>query len=412
MLVALGTGLLVAGSAWAEGPQVAPPALPSQVLAPAPSPSPAPPAAECWGIRDTGFGGGPDGQLWVSAEFLLGWFSGDRLPPLVTTSPAGTAKINAGVMNGPNTTVLFGGDEVNEDMRTGFRVGAGYWFNPERTLGIEVGFWFLESQVKAFTAASNGTTILARPFFDVSNGLQDSDLIAFPGSSAGSVAVRASSGNLLMTTVDLAENVVDTGWFRLDSLLGYRFYTYGEGVSIQQRITNIPNAPGTVFASQDDFGTNNTFHGGDFGLRMNFTWEDFSLGLLSKLAVGRVERDVKIVGGSLTTAPGSDPVAREGGVLALKSNIGQTHNDDWSLLPELGATLGWQATPNVRVTVGYSVLWLERVARAADQIDLTVNPSFFPTATGTPSGAARPTVLDVRNDVWFQTLNFGVELTY
>ena len=77
------------------------------------------------------------------------------------------------------------------------------------------------------------------PFFDISNGLNDTDLIAFPGSSAGSVAARASSGNLLMTTVDLTENVLDTGWFRLDSLLGYRFYTYGEGVSISQRITVI-----------------------------------------------------------------------------------------------------------------------------------------------------------------------------
>jgi hypothetical protein len=361
---------------------------------------------------DTCLGGGVDGQLWVSAEYVLGFFSGDRLPPLVTTSPAGTARLSAGVVGEPHTTILFGGETVNEDTRMGFRVGLGYWFNPERTLGIEAGFLLLESEARTFAAASNGTTILARPFFDISNGLRDSDLIAFPGSSAGSVAARASSGNLLMTTVDLTENVLDTGWFRLDSLLGYRFYTYGEGVSVHQRITNIPNAPGTVFASEDDFGTNNTFHGGDFGLRMKFAWEDFSLGLLSKLAVGRVERDVKIVGGSLTTAPGAAPVAREGGVLALKSNIGETHNDDWSLVPELGATLGWRVTPNVCVTVGYSVLWLDRIARAADQIDLSVNPSFFPTATGTPSGVSRPTVLGIRNDVWFQTINVGVEFTY
>ena len=57
----------------------------------------------------------------------------------MTTSPAGTAQLNAGVLGGPTTT-LFGGDVVNDDIRSGFRVGAGYWFNAERTIGIEAGF--------------------------------------------------------------------------------------------------------------------------------------------------------------------------------------------------------------------------------------------------------------------------------
>ena len=406
ILVALGAVLLVAGSTRAEGPNVIPPPLPSQVLTPAPAaPAPAWDAGPAWGA-------GPDGQFWASAEYVLGWFSGDRLPPLVTTSPAGTARLNAGVLGGPTTT-LFGGDVVNDDIRSGFRFGAGYWFNAERTIGIEAGFLLLESQTTGFSASSaNGAPILARPFFDVTNSRQDSNLIAFPGSSGGSVAARSSSGNLLMANVDLTENVVDTSWFRLDSLLGFRYYDYGEGLRIRQNHTNIPNSPGNVLASEDDFGTENAFYGGDFGFRTRFVWEDFTLGLLTKLAVGSVNRDVKIVGGQLSTAPGLAPVSREGGLLALSSNIGDYHSHDWALVPELGATLGWQATPNVRLTLGYSVLWLDRIARAADQIDLNVNPTFLPTATGTPSGVSRPTFLLTRNDVWIQSIDFGVEFTY
>jgi hypothetical protein len=407
MLVALGTALLVAGSAWAEGPQGAPPPLPTQPLTPLPA---AP--EHSGGMLDTGWGGGgTDTRAWVSAEYLIGWFSGDRLPPLVTTSPAGTARINAGVLGGPTAT-LFGGEVVNDDIRMGGRIGAGYWFTPERTFGIEAGFLYLESQTTGFSATSDGSRILARPFFDISNGVKDSDLIAFPGSSGGSVAARSSSGNLIMANVDLTENVFDSGWFRLDSLLGYRFYSYGEGLRIRQNITNIPNAPGTVFTSEDDFGTQNTFNGGDFGLRTQFTWEDFSLGLLTKLAVGGVNREVNIVGGSVTTTAGSAPLSRSGGLLALSSNMGSFNSHDWALVPELGATLAWQAAPNLRVTCGYSVLWLDRIARAADQVDLSVNPSLFPTASGTASGPARPALLSIRNDVWFQTLNFGVEFTY
>jgi hypothetical protein len=414
MLVALGTALLVAGSALAEGPQTTPPSLPSQVLAPPPAAhaAPAAPAYEDEpSFLETTWGGGPDGQLWVSAEYLVGWFSGDRLPPLATTSPAGTARINAGVIGGP-TTVLFGGNVVNDDTRSGFRLAAGYWFNTERTLGIETSFLMLESQATGFAASSNGNPILARPFFDVTTGLNDSALVAFPGSSSGSLAARASSGNLLQATVDLTENVIDCKWFRLDSLLGYRYYNYGEGVHIRQSLTNIPNSPGTVFASEDDFSAENVFNGGDFGLRARFAWDTVSLDLLSKLAVGGVNRDVKIVGNSVTTAPGQATVSREGGLLALSSNIGDYHNHDWALVPELGATLAWQATPNVRLTLGYSVLWLDRIARAGDQIDLDVNPTLFPSATGTPVQPRFPLFRDVRNDVSFQTVNFGLEFTY
>jgi Putative beta barrel porin-7 (BBP7) len=405
MLVALGTALLVAGSTWAEAPPAAPPASSPQILIPAP-------AAPGQGFGPSaGTESGPDGQFWVTAEYVFGWFSGDRMPPLVTTSPSGTARASAGVLGGPTTT-LFGGDQVNDDFRSGGRITAGYWFTPERICGIEAGFLMMESQSSGFAAASDGSTILARPFLDVTNNQAASALVAFPGSSSGSVAARASSGSLYMANLDLTENIVDLGWFRLDSLFGYRFYRYDEGVRVRQSITNIPSAPGTVFSSQDDFSTFNEFHGGDFGLRAQFVWDDFTLGLLTKCAVGSVNRDVKIIGVQQTTAPGFDPVIREGGLLALSSNIGDHHGHDWTLLPELGVTLGWQASSNVRLTFGYSVLWFEQIARAGDQIDLNVNPSLFPSATGTATGASRPAFLLTRSDLWLQTINVGVEFTY
>jgi hypothetical protein len=411
VLVALSLLVLV-GPSFAEPAESAPPPPPTQAPA-------APPIIEKSTVLQQACDGaycgasGTGEQFWATAEYLFTWFSGDRLPPLVTTSPGGTPQATAGIPGLPTTTTLFGGDVVNTDLRSGMRLGVGYWFQPERTCGIEAGMMLVESQSAIFQGNSTGTPILARPFFDASTNNLATVLIAFPGVSSGAISARASSGNFYEAHVDLTENVFDIGWARLDSLLGYRFFRYDEGVRIRQNITNSPQfVAGTQFLGSDDFATENTFHGGDFGLRTTFQRDDYSLTLLTKLAVGRVSRGIEISGGQLIEVPGVAPVTHIGNLLALPSNIGHFHTDDWTLLPELGVTFGWKATHNVWVTFGYSVLWLDRIARVGDQIDFTVNSTMLPQSTVTPTGPTRPTFTFFRNDVWLQSLSLGVEVTF
>src|SRR5262245_27258846 len=64
---------------------------------------------------------GSPGCLWAEAEYLLWWMKGAALPPLVTASPAGTPSTQAGVLGAPGTTVLFGGNSVNDEVRSGMR---------------------------------------------------------------------------------------------------------------------------------------------------------------------------------------------------------------------------------------------------------------------------------------------------
>ncbi len=409
MLLAVGAALAVVGSSRAQAPKVLTP-LPAQAP-PVVADEPASALDFPWrGAEDPR----PDGQVWATAEYLMAWFSGDRLPSLVTTSPAGTPQATAGISGLPTTTTLFGNGTLNEDLRSGFRVAAGYWLTDDHRLGIEAGFTMLESQASLFSAASNGSPILARPYFDTTTNTRQAVLIAYPGSSSGSIDVRDRSGDFYMANVDLAERFVDCGWVRIDALLGYRYYRYDDGLHVAQTIspTAVNFAAGTQLASTDEFTAESTFHGGDFGLRTQFWWQNFSLDLLTKLAVGGVNRRVEISGNTVTTVPGAGPAVQEGGVFALSSNIGTFHSRDWALVPELGATLGWQATDNVRVTAGYSVLGLERIARAADQIDLGLNPNLFPPAVQPLTGPNRPTVNLIRNDTWIQTLSFGVEILY
>src|SRR5262249_29481963 len=149
-------------------------------------------------------------------------------------------------------------------------------------------------------------------------------LIAFPGSSSGSVAARMRSGDFDEFHIDLTENVFDAGWVRFDSLLGYRVYRYDEGLRIRQTINPVGTGiiAGTQIALGDDFSTQNEFHGGDFGFRTHFARDDFSLDILTKLGVGSVNRTVQIFGGQVITTPGAAPQPEVGGLLALGSNIG------------------------------------------------------------------------------------------
>ena len=356
---------------------------------------------------------GRDPQMWVSADYLFTFLRGVNSPPLVTTSIPGTARASAGILGAPGTSTLFGGF-VNEDFRSGVRLGAGYWFNPEQTLGVEAGFTLIASQSDTLSANANDGSILARPIIDARDGTSQALVVAFPGTSTGSIDVRANSGNFYEAHVGLAEKALDTGSYRLYSLLGYRYYRYDERVGIQQTInpTAAPFVAGTQIVTNDNFHTRNEFHGLDLGFRSQASWNTLTLDVLTKLAVGRVNRTINIGGDQTITVPGVAPVTQTAGVLALATNSGVVDTGDWKVMPELGVTLNWQLRANVSLRLGYSFIFLNGVSRAADQIDTTINPNFLPGANPALGGLLRPVAQNIRADMWIQSCNVGLLWAY
>ena len=350
---------------------------------------------------------------WFTADYLVGWFEGTGVPPLVTTAAPGTPQNIAGILSAPSTSILFGNDSVNNDARSGVRLQAGYWIDEARTLGVEIGFMMLESQSTLFSAVSDGSTILARPFANPVNNTQQAVLVAFPGQSAGTIDARAGSGNFYEAHFDLAEKIWDEERFRITTLVGYRYYRMDDSLDIRQTIFPAgPNfVPGTSVLTVDGFSAHNEFHALDMGGRFQFFWDNLGVDFLAKLAVGRLHRDVSVGGTQFTTVPGLAPVTLKGGFLALSSNSGDFHNDDWTLMPELGLNLNWRVNDNVRLRFGYSVLFLTDIARAASHVDLRVNPTLLPPQQ-TLVGPNLPGFTFQREDVWLQTVNFGVEFTF
>jgi hypothetical protein len=344
--------------------------------------------------------------FWFTGEYLFAWIPGDHIRPLITTGSANSP----GVIGAPGTRTLFGDQPVNGGLRSGLRFQTGFWFNDERTVGIEAGTMILESQATGATFSSPGNAVLARPFFNTSTDRLDSVVIAFPGVASGAVAAQVRSGNFYEGHIDFAQNMMDNGRLRLDALVGYRTFRFDESLGIQD-VTS--NASGR-FVSSDSFATRNQFNGGDFGVRARLVRGNFSADFLTKLAVGILNRYANISGQTTGTMPGQAPQIKSGGFLALASNSGSFSPNYATLFPEFGLNLAWQVLPQLKLRAGYSIFLLDRISRAADLVRLEVNPGQVP-FSGVPLQPPNEPQFHGRGslaDLWFQTISLGAEFTF
>ena len=172
---------------------------------------------------------------------------------------------------------------------------------------------------------------------------------------------------------------------------------------------------GTQIDSQDSFTASNTFNGLEIGFDAQWQIQRWSLGLLAKVAAGQMNTAVGINGSTQISVPGAAPINDAGGLLALSTNSGTHRHYDWTASPEFGVNLGWNMTDNIRLTLGYSLLFYWDVAQAADQIDPTINPNLLNpkvVASPTPGSAMQPTFFLHQSNLLLQSINLGMELRF
>jgi hypothetical protein len=360
--------------------------------------------------------GNPSGRIWAEADYLLWWMKGASLPPLLTTSPPGTPRAEAGVLGAPGTVVLFGGSGVNDELRSGGRLTLGCWLDDCQRFGIEGDYFLLESKATEFSASSGGNPILARPFFDVVANRPSSELIAFPGLAHGNFFATASSTGLVGADALLTANLCCGCDYRLDAVGGYRFLRLADRLDIGEDLVSTgtanPSIPaGTSIAVSDRFDTVNEFHGFDIGLRGEVRRGPWVLQGRAQMAVGNNHEVLDINGATTVTEPGMASVTRPGGLLALESNIGHFSRDRTVVIPELGVKVGYELRPGLRLYAGYSLLYWGEVARAGSQVDLNVNPRLLPPVMA-PVGPLRPAARFEDSAFWAQGIDLGLELRF
>ncbi|MGA2254893.1 MAG: BBP7 family outer membrane beta-barrel protein [Thermoguttaceae bacterium] len=351
-------------------------------------------------------------RFWVRSEFLAWWTKGFATPSLLTTGP-GTNSSQAGVLDAPGTSVLLGGKDFQGGFHPGVRLALGAWLNASQTMGIEGSYFQLSRQTEFFNTSGVSVPVLARPFFNSETGQQDSQIVNFPGQQSGTFS-STSSTELQVAEVLVRKNLNQQPGFAFDMMAGYRYQQLEDHLAVGDTLTFSGTQSGfpagTIVQQSDRFDTRNAFQGGEVGMSTTFRRQWWSIDALLKIAVGQTHSRVTIDGATTTTIPGQAATSLPGGFLALPSNMGVHDSDQFSVMPELGVTLGFDLSSQLRATIGYDLLYWNAVARPGDQIDLNIDPRQFPPPAIT--NATRPEFILHTSDYWAQGLNLGLDLRF
>jgi hypothetical protein len=386
-------------------------------------------------------------------DYLLWWVKGDRTPPLATAGNPIANPTSASIIGAPTTRVLFGGNSLGNDARSGIRINGGYWLNDNHSIGVDVsGFW-LSQETRNFTASSAGNPQLGRPIVDLSpvtvnifgqvvpnplfgqNNVQQVAIspMAIPGVTAqqgglaGSVSVHRKS-NLWGAEANLRRNLL-CGDFTVDAFVGFRTLGLDESLSISEALVATGNQfifppgqtpvlvtpAGTAIAVNDRFSVSNRFYGGQVGVDGEYHYGRWSLGAKLKVGLGNTQEIVDISGSTRVVLPPplNTVTNTAGGLLAQPgTNIGHYSKDIFSVVPEAGVTVGYQITPHLRGLLGYNFLYWSNVVRPGDQIDLRVNRTFAGSSPVPPTGMPNPVFPFRTSDLWVQGLTVGLEFTW
>ncbi|MEC7500304.1 MAG: BBP7 family outer membrane beta-barrel protein [Planctomycetota bacterium] len=378
---------------------------------------------------------GPPEAWWVDAEYLYWWIKGMKnTPPLVTTSN----DVDLGRIGETSTRVLFPTAALFQSPGSGGRIRFGHWWNAEHTQGIAADLWGLNGPSERFSISSAGIPLIARPFFDSSSGSQNSEVVAIsgtPSARSGGVSIDADSalysggvvwrwqlGFLRPGRARPCRNApasfqfLPRGDIRLDFTCGYRYARLQERLSIFE---NVILGSGDRFDVEDHFRTTNDFNGAEIGLLYTHHHCRWSFEFRPRIAFGGVRQRTQINGNTLSTPSGGTPLNESGGLLALAgTNIGTFTRDEFSILPQVDARLGYRIMDRLTMTLGYSFLYWMRVARPGEQIDFRVNPNYFPSSSPfdppptPPLGPRDPRPLFADAAFWAQGLNLGLEYRF
>lgn len=343
-------------------------------------------------------------DMWAEVEFLMWWGKGSYVPALVTTAnPANVPADDAGQLDQLTTEILFGDENLGDEIQAGARLDFGIWLDPCHNVGLGVRTFGLEGDSASFFEQSLGDPVLARPFFNALLLTEDAQLIAYTGVAEGSIGVNYNS-SFVATDVYARIMMERCPTNRVDLIGGYSYFRLADNLAIRSFVTGrtILN-DGTTFDISESFGSSNVFHGGMLGFTGTRARGRWSIDWLTKLSLGSNNQRVRIAGRTITTPLAGLPVTTQGGLLAQPSNIGEYENSQTVIVPELSANLNYHMSSNWSVGIGYNLLWMSSAVTAGEQIDRTVDQSQL---------IQRPEFNFNTTDYWLMGINMSLRAEY
>lgn len=423
-------------------------------------------------------------RVFGGGEYLLWHLQRAPLPPLVAQeagnlllSSTTTTQTNGTVTNTVqqlfNVPVVFGvtpgiaqGTDVNLGYQKGARVFAGFWCDPEDTIGFEVRGFILEHREFMF----NNTTANLNTG-SVDTGFSNQLIIqTIPTATAGTQITTTStttqntpiilntSGSVLLigkadesfwgVEANLRALCARFGSARLEVVTGYRTFDLAESMvtNTTLNLTNtvqppLPPLPGpstvvngvpqpattvtvlqppppALFGSMvlhDRISTRNIFYGAQLGLSGDVWCGRLNFKGTAKFGVGDMHQVITIENNN-TVISGFGSAAgtvNGGGLLTGAADPGRHTHEKVCWFTDVNAQLGYLVCPWLRAYAGYDFLNLTQVARPGNQVvftPTTVNVNI----AGVPTNATvnSPGFTFFSNQMWVQGLSFGVELRF
>ncbi len=366
----------------------------------------------------------PPARFRVDAEYLLWWVKNGPVPaPLVTTGSLSDPR--PGAVGMPGTAVLYGNSGIDYKAHSGGRLTGDWWLDDDQRIGVEgVGF-ITETHTTHFGLDSDhgGAPVVARPFLNAATGLSDAQVVTAPATFLGGIDVFSDS-RFWGSEANLLVGLYRGEGFRADLLAGFRYLALDENIRISQSSTLLAQGHAGFFGTAvpapdivsitDRFNTGNEFYGGQIGVRGEYRLGRWRVGFVGKAAVGSNYETYRVFGVTQMTDSAGKTLTGPGGLYALASNSGVSHQDRIAFAPEVGVRFGYQIASGVSLHVGYSLLYWDDAARPGDEINPRIDPRqvpssllFQPTALAT-----QPTRLTGQSDYWAQGLTCGLEFQF
>ena len=379
----------------------------------------------------------PDGSMrtWLDADYLLWWLSpAPSGPALLTTGTlTNPTTLGSGILGTSGTSILAGNNYLNTGPYSGFRIGGG-WINCANSFGLEGNFFYLAQQgtQETFSSDGSGNPLLARPIVDARSGSETVLFVSAPNAFSGSFTVNSTTSlfgfdaNMLLPWYRCyACDDQDLGYY-VTPVAGFRYLNLADDLTMSQSSNVLPGGVaffdgvpitfGGNVSLTDDFRTINQFYGGQIGVKAGLTWWRFTLNGTAKVALGSMREEANL-NGSTTAYNSSFGVTQTvpGGLYALSSNIGSYTRNMLAVVPEGTLNFAVEITPQIKLMLGYTMLYVSNVAQPGNLIDRSIDRTELPSSQSyNPAipGVQRPGFTWSGSDFWAQGINVGLSLRF
>jgi Putative beta barrel porin-7 (BBP7) len=316
---------------------------------------------------------------------------------------------------------------VDYGMQSGMRFSAGYYLEQDSGLSVNGNFILVpkNSYYLSSVTGLNDFPVL------LETGFNNSLNFTIPSNIAGQAPTMVTQNYAIVLSRQVDSSIFANastyiaggelnvrgkdfliGDMNFSGLLGFRYFQFKEAFDVSSQYTifrpngvtdvqninvngNVVSAPIALnyptpininSASNDQIKVYNHFIGPQIGINADYHYNRWSVMTGFNLGIGVMHQVAKIsssttqtvktetstqnAAGQITSTTNTSTTNSAGGLLFSPVDVGQYSRNQFGLLPEINAKLGFKATERIKLTVGYDFLLLANVLRAPNQTQL------------------------------------------